>query len=326
MRHDTAQLPLGSVPRAKAQLASLDLLKALKTCRNGKIPLEDLKIDLETCLQRLCDRKAYGVVLSGYYAFGALGAYTVNDLLQSMYEARDYPSFLKQAYRFDVYSAFEAEIEKAIAWHHERGLPDADAWRRKFAKLREQDLLRRPAEPEALVNIEEELPENSKAAPRIFPLRPIISKTPRAHVPEPEPADDPYIISQTARVKLENANASHERTLRILKDYLRQRGLMASESKLIDAYSVLGGRPAIFEVKSITEANERDQIRHALSQLYEYRFLHAYKDATLWIVFSQPPSSRWYIDYLIDDRNVCVLWIENENLHGPSLAHLGQSA
>ncbi len=322
MRYDTAQAPLGSPARAKAQLANLDLLKALKTCRNGNIPLENLKTDLDTCLQRLCDRRAYGVILSGYYVAGVFGPYTINDLLRRMYDARDYPSFLKQAYRFDVYRAFEAEVEKAIAWHFERGLPDAEAWRRKFAKLREQDSLREPAEPPTSVQIEEELPDDSKAAPRLFPLKPIISKTPRAHAPEPEPADDPYVISQTARLKFERANAAHERTLRILKNFLRQESLPVSESKLIDAYTVLSGRPAIFEIKSLTETNERDQIRHALSQLYEYRFLHAVKDATLWIVFSQAPSSRWYIDYLTGDRDVRVLWVEGGNLCGPSLTQL----
>jgi len=240
-----------------------------------------------------------------------------------MYEVRDYPSLLKQAYRFDIYSALRVKVEEAIAWHFQRGLPDAEAWRRKFAKLAEQELLRHtPFEPQSSVQVQEEMPEKSRAVPKLFELKPIVTKPSRPHSPAPEPTDDPYIISQTARVKLEQANASHKHTLTILKEFLHQQNLPVSESKLIDAYSILSDGPAIFEVKSVTETNEREQIRHALSQLYEYRFLYTLPEATLWIVFSQAPSSQWYIDYLTKDRGVHIIWLEHGQLQGPSIRFL----
>ena len=269
MKYETTQLPLSSEARAKAQLASLDLLKALKTCRNGNISLEAVTTELDTCVEHLYSRKAYGVILSAYYAVGMFGTYAVAQLLRQMYEARDYPSFLKQAYRFDVYDDLRSEVDEAIAWHIKRGLPDAEAWRRKFAKLHEQELLRHNlVEPQVSVQIQEEpVEEPQEAAPKFFQLKPIVTKTSRSRSLVPVPAGDPYIISQTARVKLEQANAAHQHTLTVLKESLFQQGLRVSENKLIDAYSVLSSGPAIFEVKSITETNERDQIRHALSQL-----------------------------------------------------------
>ena len=121
---------------------------------------------------------------------------------------------------------------------------------------------------------------------------------------------------------MEQANAAHRATLAALRDRLEKSRLAVSESKLIDAFSVLCDGPAIFEVKSINEQNEREQIRHALSQLYEYRFLHSLNDATIWTVFSQPPVSNWYVEYLTKDRGVRVIWLQDGHFCGPSVPSL----
>jgi hypothetical protein len=259
------------------------------------------------------------MILSAYYTAGAFGPYSVNHLLRRLYESRDFPALLKQAYRFDVYSGLKAEVDEALAWHASRGLPDAEAWRRKFTKLREQELLRAEAQS-PVVTVEEDLPDQSTEAPRVFELKPIVAtKIPRTQPQKDESVGDPYIVSQTARAKMERANVVHRSTLQVLKTHLQNRNRAVSESKLIDAYAVLDNGPAIFEVKSITESNERDQIRHAVSQLYEYRFLHSMADASLWIVFSQTPSSQWYIDYLSGDRGIRIVWIDGGKLQGPSI-------
>lgn len=318
MKYDLANLPLGSAARAKAQLTSLDLLKALKTSRNGNLPLDSLQPELQNCVERLYSRKAYGTILSAYYTAGEFGPYSVDHLLRRLYENRDFPTLLKQAYRFDVYSGLKAEVDEALAWHASRGLPDAEPWRRKFTKLREQELLR--VAQSAVVRVEEDLPDTSTEVPRVFELRPLVAtKLPKRQPQEDESADDPYTISQTARAKMEQANIVHRGTLQALRTYLQVCKRAVSEDKLIDAYAVLDSGPAIFEVKSITESNERDQIRHAVSQLYEYRFLHSMADASLWIVFSQAPSSQWYIDYLAGDRGIRVVWIDDGKLRGPSI-------
>jgi hypothetical protein len=90
--------------------------------------------------------------------------------------------------------------------------------------------------------------------------------------------------------------------------------------KLINGLLKTGS--AIFEIKSITPDNERSQCRHALSQLYEYRYLHSLPDASLWLVLSRPPQSTWLVDYLMNDRGVEVLWVADERLDGPSIARL----
>lgn len=134
--------------------------------------------------------------------------------------------------------------------------------------------------------------------------------------------NDPYIISQIARVKLERANKLHEDTLQILIKVLQQNGFYVEFTRLIDAYCRLKTGPAIFEVKSISPDNERAQFRHALSQLYEYRYLHSIPDSSLWLVLSNPPVATWLVDYFEDDRKVGVLWVENGTLIGRSYKRL----
>ena len=259
------------------------------------------------------------MILSAFYTAGEFGPYSVDHLLRRLYENRDFPTLLKQAYRFDVYSGLKAEVDEALAWHANRGLLDAEPWRRKFTKLREQEQLRVVAQS-PVIRVEEDLPDTSTEAPRVFELRPLVAtNVPKRQPQEDESADDPYTISQTARAKMEQANIVHRGTLQALRTYLQVCKRAVSEDKLIDAYAVLDSGPAIFEVKSITESNERDQIRHAVSQLYEYRFLHSMADASLWIVFSQAPSSQWHIDYLAGDRGIRVVWIDDGKFRGPSI-------
>ncbi len=321
MLFDTTALPLGSVQRARAQLAALDPHKALTTCRQGKIPLDSLTAEFRECVERLCKQKSFGPVLSAYYEAGQFTEPTVDFLLRKMFEVRDYSGFLKQAYRFNAYPRMKAEVDAAIQWHIDKKLNDAEAWRRKFRKLEEQELLRQPAVvvDQPTVEIQEEMADAATEKPKTFALKPMSLPQRKLKAVEPENPNDPYIVSHVARVKIEKANAVHAKTLSVLRAFLEGLKFGVSESKLIDAFTELGPGPAIFEVKSITENNEREQIRHALSQLYEYRFLHALPTASLWGVFSQPLSSGWYIDYLVRDRGVNVVWVCDGKLEGPSL-------
>jgi hypothetical protein len=324
MKYDHSALPLGTPERARAQLAKLDLRKALRTCRSGHIPLEAVRPELAQCLERLYAQQAFGVILSGYYDGGVFGKYTVDELLRKMFEKRDYPGFLKQAYRFDAYSQLSDAIDEAISWHFSRKLADAEAWRRKFAKLKEQQQLLAipPGQTRPVEILDEGDVERTESPPNVLRLTPMRTLSAVPAKVAPEPSDDPYIISQTARTKLEKANALHRATLDTLRGFIEARRISISESRLIDAYALMGGQPAIFEVKSITEENERDQIRHAVSQLYEYRYLHGLPNASVWIVLSQEPASNWQVDYLTKDRGIHVLWVSGDGLAGASLTHL----
>ena len=123
--------------------------------------------------------------------------------------------------------------------------------------------------------------------------------------------------------KLNYANQEHRRTLHILCDLLDKYGYYPEANTFIDVFTRLRSGPAIFEVKSISQDNELSQVRHAISQLYEYRYRHSYPDATLWLVLSRKPDSSWLASYLLEDRKIELLWVENETLTGPSFEELG---
>ena len=108
------------------------------------------------------------------------------------------------------------KVTRQLAWHAQRGLPDAEAWRQKFAKLHEQELLRVESPP-PIVRVEEDLADTSTEAPRVFELKPLVAtKVPGTQPQKGESVGDPYTISQTARAKMERANVVHRGTLQVL--------------------------------------------------------------------------------------------------------------
>jgi len=133
---------------------------------------------------------------------------------------------------------------------------------------------------------------------------------------------DPYIVSRVARTRMERSRAEHQRTLGTLIRHLERNGYVVECNRLVDAYCRLRTGPAIFEVKSTDGGNERSQTRHALSQLYEYRYLHSIPDASLWLVLSRRPRLEWLIDYLQADRGVTLVWVEEDELAGSGVGGL----
>jgi hypothetical protein len=122
------------------------------------------------------------------------------------------------------------------------------------------------------------------------------------------------------------ADVSVVRDLAVLAEYLIEHGYRVEVNKHIDAFCRLRRGPAIFDVKSVMSENELSQCRHALSQLYEYRFQHDLKEASLWLVLSREPQTEpWLVKYLREDRDIRVLWTEGERLVGPDLALLTES-
>ena len=137
--------------------------------------------------------------------------------------------------------------------------------------------------------------------------------------------NDLYIKSLAAKKKTERANQIHKSTLNILNDYLDSLGYSMNETIHIDGYAEIKSSFAIFEVKSIHKKNEVSQIRHAISQLLEYRYFYEEPDATLWIVLSSKPSDKIdesYLNYIRDDRKIKLLWLEDNNLNGPDIEQL----
>ena len=137
---------------------------------------------------------------------------------------------------------------------------------------------------------------------------------------------DSSIVSIYPLSKQTIASGEHDRILNILSQILSANGIELKESKHIDGFcETIDGNVGIFEVKSTNDKNELSQIRSAVSQLYEYRYLYKLAEASLWIVLSKSPDLDWVTDYLLHDRKINVLWIDKGKLAGPSIKQLKDS-
>lgn len=110
------------------------------------------------------------------------------------------------------------------------------------------------------------------------------------------------------RVKTERANMTHERLRSTLAKRITRLGFVPTYNRYIDLAVRMANHDFIIEVKS--SGNIRTQIRKGISQLYEYRYLQSLPDAVLVLLLEKPLSgkNRWLLDYLIEDRGICVLW------------------
>lgn len=220
------------------------------------------------------------------------------------------------------------------AVHLVLGAPDRDTARNLANRLGEIARLLRQGEvkvatshlealrSDALSNILQAAAETIvDSAPRIAKVR--VAKGQRHVHLQKETAGS--VISTCSKDKLDTANATHEQLLSILEEFLGSRGHRIESNQFVDAFSRLKSGPAVFEAKSLTNDNEMSQVRHGLSQLYEYRYRHGLENATLWLLLSRPPKEEWLLDYLEKDRGVHVLWPEDGELCGPMVARLLES-
>ncbi len=82
----------------------------------------------------------------------------------------------------------------------------------------------------------------------------------------------------------------------------------------------------LIEVKTITPKNISKQIREAVSQLHEYNFKYkseTSKNNSLVIVLDQNPLTmieEWVLDYLANDRNISLWWVENGAIQSAPLS------
>lgn len=279
------------------------LVKAARVCRKSGFPLSQFPSILVLARSYYAKSK-FKMILSTIYEAGEFGDFQVIDLLKKLAATKQRAAFLANAYRFGIRDEILKEIGEAIQWRRIHGIKDADAWEKKFERL---ELI-----PTSPVEI-----ERSAATRNITRLRLVnLTVNSKKVDTDEEEKSDPYIISQTAKVKLERANNEHKRTQKVLEDFLHENGFRLSNSKLIDLMSEIGGKVSIYEVKSINQENERSQVRHAVSQLFEYRFLHKMPNADLYIVFSTELFSGWLIEYL-RNLGIGVLWVTNGEIAGP---------
>lgn len=116
---------------------------------------------------------------------------------------------------------------------------------------------------------------------------------------------------------LDRANEAHGRLVNLVAERIRNVGGVPKANSLIDLATHIE-MDYIFEMKSTTASNTRDQIRKGVSQLYEYRYLQNNPEAKLVMVIENQldTDNYWMLDYLENDRSIHLLWDGNDNLFG----------
>lgn len=115
--------------------------------------------------------------------------------------------------------------------------------------------------------------------------------------------------------KIERANLIHWKLVDAKASFLSDLGASPHDNIHIDLFTQLQKDFIIYEMKSVndTSTNLLGQIRKAVSQLYEYRFIYAKPDARLCLVTNQGISKAdaWLLKYLESDRSIAYEWTDD---------------
>ena len=104
-------------------------------------------------------------------------------------------------------------------------------------------------------------------------------------------------------------------SVRSTSAFLAARGVTPYDNVHIDLFAEMKKEFIIYEMKSVDDksTNLLSQVRKAVSQLYEYRFIYAKPDARLCIVTNQgvPKENEWLLSYLEKDRSIAYEWTDD---------------
>lgn len=306
---------------------SKGLLKGFQKMKSSNVNYYQMEAFINDRVQDALSQGRIGEVLSLIYESGRTFNLEIISLLRELYRKKDYPTFLKHAHRFNVYSELKDEIEEVIKWHHDTNKPDAFAWRVKFDSIAQDEML--SSEPDSekkeYVKICEKESIESKELVTLK-ITPIYRKGVKTNE-RPTEDTEKYIQVQYNKTKLDQANASHRETQTTLEAFLDIFSVPHSETKHIDVFADINGIPHIFEVKSITLRNEGTQTREAVGQLHEYAYLYGLDNPRYYLVYSSKPETDWLIHYLEEREKIDVIWIDETQPHrlsGPGLKALEQ--
>lgn len=133
------------------------------------------------------------------------------------------------------------------------------------------------------------------------------------------------------RQKLERANQIHWKLVDAKSSFLYAAGFESFDNKHIDLFSRTNNDIIFYEMKSIdtTGTNTIPQIRAAIAQLYEYRYIFNEPTAKLCIVTNSKLENEniWISDYLSKDRLIAYEWTDDFisfNCDKPSQELLGE--
>lgn len=115
--------------------------------------------------------------------------------------------------------------------------------------------------------------------------------------------------------KRERANQTHWQLVAAKSAFLNDRGIQPYENEHIDLYASSDGDVILYEMKSVDPegSNLLAQIRKAVAQLYEYRYVFEEPTAKLCIVTNTAIAKKdnWLIGYLTKDRAIAYEWTED---------------
>jgi hypothetical protein len=111
---------------------------------------------------------------------------------------------------------------------------------------------------------------------------------------------------------LERANYQHYVLEKVIASLCKERNITTQTNRHIDLVATLGSASVLFEMKSCTETGTRSQLRRAVSQLLEYRYLYQAKlgkDVRLCAVIERRPkrSAKWLLGYLTS-LGIGLIW------------------
>ncbi len=119
----------------------------------------------------------------------------------------------------------------------------------------------------------------------------------------------------------ERAEAVHQKLTALVAEKIRAAGAIPKSNRYVDLSAALRGDIFLFEMKSTTAGNLHGQVRKAISQLYEYRYLQQLSSAKLVVVIeNKPPREKWWlVDYIVRDRQLLIAWDgDGDILHCPA--------
>lgn len=124
------------------------------------------------------------------------------------------------------------------------------------------------------------------------------------------------IMIQRNQIAVERANVTHRSLVNLVATRIRNAGAIPRSNQLIDLATRYNNQSYIFEMKSTTPKNVRDQMRKGISQLYEYRYLQNNPSAILILVIDSQlqQNNVWFRDYLYNDREIRLVWDGSDNL------------
>jgi hypothetical protein len=115
-----------------------EVAEALSACRRTGRNFDQFSGAMEKGLRKMFQAGRANEILSLNYKHKLTCNYDIPTLLRAVLDKGDFPGFLKQAFRFQVYQGFEAEIERSLEWLvHRKQHATAEAYRLKFAQLTE---------------------------------------------------------------------------------------------------------------------------------------------------------------------------------------------